>query len=51
MDKQFLSIDEMKERLEQYGHKQIWLSIEKINNWQERIEYRQLFFIAGGSLD
>jgi hypothetical protein len=51
MDKQFVSIDEMKEKLEEFGAKQIWLSIEKIGSWQDRIGYRQLFFLAGGSLE
>ena len=44
-------IDEMEEKLNVFGNKQIWLSIEKIGNWQDRIAYRNLFFLAGGSLD
>jgi hypothetical protein len=51
MDNQFISIDEMTEKLEKFGAKQVWLSIEKIGNWKDRIAYRQLFFLAGGSLD
>ncbi len=51
MDKQFLSIDEMKERLECVGNKRIWASIEAIKDPLERLSFRQLFFLAGGSLD
>ena len=51
MDKQELSIDEMKEKLESYGNKHIWKSIEAIKDPLERLSFRQLFFIAGGSLD
>jgi len=47
MDKQFLSIDEMKEKLEEFGSKAIWQSIEKIGKWQDRVMFRQLFFLAG----
>lgn len=51
MDNQFVSIDVMKEKLEQFGNKVIWQTIEKIGNWKDRVTYRQLFFLAGGSLD
>ena len=51
MDKQFLSIDEMKEKLEEFGSKAIWQSIEKIGKWQDRVMFRQLFFLAGGDLE
>lgn len=51
MDKQFLSIDEMKEKIEQFGNWGIWRIIESIANWQERVAYRQLFFLAGGNLE
>jgi len=51
MDKREISIDEMQEKLEEFGIKTIWQNIEKIGNWQERIIYRQVFFQAGGSLD
>jgi len=50
-ERQMISIDEMKDKLEKYGHKAIWHNIEGIGNWQSRIAYRQLFFLAGGSLD
>jgi len=50
-EKKFVSIDEMKEKLEGFGEKAIWQSIEKIGNWQDRVAYRQLFFLAGGSLE
>jgi hypothetical protein len=49
-EKRFVSIDEMKEKLDEYGNKTIWLNIEKIGNCQERLAYRQLFFLAGGEL-
>jgi len=49
-EKKFISIDEMKDKLEEYGHKTIWHNIEGIGNWQDRIAYRQLFFLAGGEL-
>lgn len=32
MDKQFISIEEMTEKLGLYGHKQIWQTIEKIKD-------------------
>jgi hypothetical protein len=51
MDKQFVSIDEMKEKIERFGAKRIWQNIEKIGNCQERVAFRQLFFLAGGSLE
>jgi len=51
MDNQFVSIDVMKEKLGQFGDKVIWQTIEKIGNWKDRVTYRQLFFLAGGSLD
>jgi hypothetical protein len=51
MDKQFISIDTMKEKLGEVGDKMIWQNIEKIGNWRDRVAYRQLFFLAGGSLD
>lgn len=51
MDKQFLSIDEMKEKIDIFGDKTIWLEIEKISNYQDRISYRQVFFLADGNLD
>jgi len=51
MDKKMLSIDEIKDKIFKLGCKKLWESIEKIGNWQERIAYRNLFFLAGGSLD
>lgn len=50
-DRQMISIDEMKDKLEEYGQKAIWHNIEGIGNWKERVAFRQLFFLAGGSLD
>jgi hypothetical protein len=50
-ERQMISIDEMKDKLEEYGHKSIWHSIEGIGNWKDRICFRQVFFLAGGSLD
>ena len=50
-NKRDISIDEMKEKIEQVGDKMIWQNIERIGNWQERLAYRQVFFLAGGSLD
>jgi len=50
-EKRLVSIDEMKEKLEEFGAKQIWQSIEKIGKCQDRIMFRQLFFLAGSSLD
>ena len=44
------SIEEMKDKLEEYGSQQIWLNIEKIGNWKGRVAYRQIFFEAGGTL-
>jgi len=49
--KRFVSIDEMTEKISEYGARAIWLNIEKLGNYQERIAYRQLFFLAGGELD
>jgi hypothetical protein len=50
-DRQDISIDEMKNKIEDLGGKAIWVAIEKIGNWQMRVAYRQVFFLAGGSLD
>jgi hypothetical protein len=50
-EKRFVSIDEMQEKISEFGAKAIWQNIERLGNWQERTAYRQLFFIAGGSLD
>lgn len=50
-NKKFISIDEMTEKIEEFGVKQIWQTIEKKGNWQERTAYRKLFFLAGGNLD
>jgi hypothetical protein len=51
MENKFISIDEMKEKLDTFGSTQIWQSLEKLGNWKERVAYRQLFFLAGGNLD
>ena len=50
-DRQDISIDEMKDKLEMMGAKELWRAIEHISNWQLRIAYRQVYFMAGGSLD
>jgi hypothetical protein len=50
-ERQMISIDSMREKLEEYGHKAIWHNIEGIGKWQDRIAYRQMFFLAGGNLD
>jgi hypothetical protein len=50
-EKKFVSIDEMKDKLEEFGQRVIWQNIEKLGNWQDRVVYRQLFFLAGGNLD
>jgi hypothetical protein len=50
-EKKFVSIDEMKDKLEEYGNKAIWKNIEGIGNWKDRVAYRQLFFLAEGNLD
>ena len=46
-----ISIDGMREKIEQCGHKGVWLAIEKIGKWQDRIAFRQVFFLAGGELE
>jgi hypothetical protein len=51
MDKQFISIEELQDKIFKLGSQVMWGEIEKINNWQDRVAYRQLFFLAGGSLD
>jgi hypothetical protein len=53
MDKQErgISIDEMKEKLAEFGNKAIWQGIERIGYWKDRVAYRQVFFLAGGSLE
>ena len=50
-ERKFISIDEFKEKLEAVGDKEIWKAIEGIGNWKDRVAYRQLFFLAGGSLE
>jgi hypothetical protein len=51
LENKFVSIDEMKDKLAEFGDKIIWHNIEKIGNWKDRVMYRQLFFLAGGSLE
>ena len=51
MDKQFLSIDAMKEKISMFGGWKIWYLIEQMSNVYERVAYRKLFFLAGGSLE
>ena len=48
--KKFLSIEQMKDDLEELGNKQVWSAIETIKDPLERIAFRQLFFICGGDL-
>jgi len=50
-EEKYVSIDEMKDKLEEFGSRAIWGNIEKIGNWKDRTAYRQLFFIAGGDLE
>ena len=50
-ERQIISIDEMKDKIKKYGHKAIWKSIEGIGKWQDRIAFRQIFFLVGGNLD
>lgn len=51
MEERFVSIDEMKEKIGEFGNRQVWLSIEKLGKWQDRVAFRQLFFLAGGNLE
>lgn len=46
-----LTIEGMKERIEQSGSQAIWNSIEQIGNWKLRVMYRQLFFLSGGTIE
>jgi len=50
-ERKMISIDEMRDKLEEYGHRAIWHNIEGIGNWRDRVAYRQVFFMAGGSLE
>jgi hypothetical protein len=50
-EKKIISVEEMKDKIEESGSRLIWLAIEKIGYWQDRIAYRKIFFQAGGSLD
>jgi hypothetical protein len=50
-EREIISLDEMKDKLEEYGHKAIWHNIEGIGNWKDRVAFRQVFFLAGGNLD
>jgi hypothetical protein len=51
MEKKFISIDEMQEKLAEVGDKMVWQNIERLGKWQNRVAFRQLFFQAGGNLD
>lgn len=51
MEDRAISLDEMKDKIAEVGDKAIWQAIEKIGNYQDRVAYRQVFFLAGGSLD
>ena len=46
-----IDLDLMKEKIEQSGSRVIWTAIEKLGNWKARVAYRNVFFLAGGSLD
>ena len=46
-----ISIEEMQSKIGEYGAKTIWLNIERIGDYQSRVAYRNVFFLAGGSLD
>ena len=46
-----ISIDGMRDKIEQCGHKAVWLAIEKIGKWQDRVAFRTVFFMAGGELE
>ena len=46
-----IDVDLMKEKIENSGSRVIWTAIENIGNWQTRVAYRNVFFLAGGSLD
>lgn len=46
-----ISIEEMAEMLAKYGNEMLWQMIEKLNNPLQRLAYRQLFFMVGGTLD
>jgi len=46
-----VSIEEMKDNLEKYGNDFLWQMIEKVTNPLQRVAYRQLFFMVGGTLD
>jgi len=50
-ERKMISIEEMQDKLEEYGHRAIWYNIEGIGNWRDRVAYRQVFFMAGGSLE
>jgi hypothetical protein len=51
MEENLISVEEMKSKLEESGNKALWGAIERISNWKGRLAYRQIFFLAGGSLD
>lgn len=51
MEENLISVDEMKSKLEELGASVLWGHIERIGNWKGRLAYRQIFFLAGGSLD
>jgi hypothetical protein len=50
-EKRFISIDEMTEKIAEVGDKMVWQNIERLGKWQDRVAFRQLFFLAGGELD
>ena len=47
---EFISIDEMREKIEVCGSKGVWSMIEKVGDWKSRTAYRQVFFLADGVL-
>jgi hypothetical protein len=46
-----ITIEEMIEGIERFGHKGVWLGIEKIKDPIERVQLRAVFFLAGGQLE
>jgi hypothetical protein len=44
-----ITIEEMVEGIERFGHRGVWLGIEKIKDPIERLQLRAIFFSAGGT--
>jgi hypothetical protein len=43
-----IDVEEMKDKIEQYGNLEVWKTIENIKYWKDRVKCRQYFFLAGG---